>query len=278
MPSVLIALLFLLVPHALHADEPRPRYISLAPAATEILFSLGLDEEIVAVSSFCNYPPAARDKEKIGSFSQPNREKILSLRPDIIFATGLEQAPAVNDLRRLGFRVVVSDPETIDALFASIREIGNLTRRETEADRLIESMRATIDAVERSCGRVAPEQRPQVFVELWHEPLMTAGKGSLVDEVLRRAGGVNIASDTPRPYSMFSPEAVIARNPDFILFAYMDPAAPAARLRRRAGWDRVRAVLTGNLIDDIDPDIILRPGPRLAQAIELLHRKLYSDE
>lgn len=278
MPVFLICLLCLLVPHPLRADQEHPRYISLAPATTEILFSLGLDEEIVAVSSYCNYPPEALAKEKIGSFSQPNREKILALRPDIIFATGLEQAPAVHDLRRMGFRVVVSDPETIDALYASIREIARLTHRALEGERLIESMRTTIDGVAQACERAPAHKRPQVFVELWHEPLMTAGRGSLVDEVVRRAGGVNIASDTPRPYSMFSPEAVIARDPDCIIFAYMDPAAPAARLRRRAGWDRVRAVLTGNLINDINPDIILRPGPRLAQGIEQLHRKLYPDE
>lgn len=255
-----------------------PRYVSLAPATTEILFSLGLDNEIVGVSSYCNYPATARTKERIGSFSQPNIEKILSLKPDIVFLTGLEQNPAVHELRRLGVRVVISDPATFDELLSSIREIGSLTGKQGDAEALVASMQATLEEVRRALNRVVAEKRVKVFIELWHEPLMTAGKGSIVDEALTLAGGVNIASDTSRPYSIFSPEAVIKRNPDCILFTYMDGSTPDTRMKRRAGWDSIAAVRAGRLINDIDPDIILRPSPRLAAGIRQLHHKLYPDE
>ncbi|MFH1428683.1 MAG: helical backbone metal receptor, partial [Candidatus Margulisiibacteriota bacterium] len=86
------------------------RIISLAPATTEILFSLGLTDNIVGVTTFCNYPPQALRKEKIGSFSQPNIEKILSLKPDLIFAANIEQALIVSKLLKLGLNVVVSGP------------------------------------------------------------------------------------------------------------------------------------------------------------------------
>ena len=100
------------------------RYVSLAPATTEILFALGLNDSIVGDTIFCNYPPEARSVQKIGTFSDPNIEQIISLKPDIVFATGLEQSPAVTKLRALGLKVIVSDPKNISGLFDSITEIG----------------------------------------------------------------------------------------------------------------------------------------------------------
>ncbi|MFA5272486.1 MAG: helical backbone metal receptor, partial [Candidatus Omnitrophota bacterium] len=123
------------------------RIISLAPSATEILFVLGLDKEIVGVSEFCNYPSRALSKEKVGTFSQPNIEKILSLKPDIIFCTGLEQAPLAENLKKLKLNVVISDPSSIDSLFVSIAEIGKLTNKEKQADLLIKRMEGSINEI-----------------------------------------------------------------------------------------------------------------------------------
>ncbi len=107
-------------------SEQAPRYISLAPSTTEILFALGLDKEIVGVSSYCDYPPQAISKEKVGNFSHPSIEKIISLRPDYIFCTGLEQAPAIAELRRLNLNVYVADPKNMQELLESIRQIGKI--------------------------------------------------------------------------------------------------------------------------------------------------------
>src|SRR3989338_8131884 len=127
------------------SEEDRPlRIVSLAPSTTEIIFALGLDSEIVGVSQFCDYPEAALAKERVGAFSQPNIEKIVSLRPDIIFCTGLEQAPAIEKLRQLNLKVCVSDPSNFKELFDSIAEIGNLVGREGQAARLITEMRESI--------------------------------------------------------------------------------------------------------------------------------------
>ena len=114
----------------------RPRYISLAPSTTEILFALGLEENIVGVSASCNYPPATQGKEKVGTFSNPNIEKILSLHPDYVFCTGLEQAPVTMVLRQLHIPVYVADPKTVEAPLVSIQQIGSLATAE-EATRLI---------------------------------------------------------------------------------------------------------------------------------------------
>ena len=108
------------------ADSERQRIVSLAPSTTEILFSLGLDKEIVGVTTFCNYPSKALAKEKVGTFSEPDIEKILSLKPDIIFATGLEQAFTVERLRQLKLNIYVSDPSNIKELFESIEDMGKI--------------------------------------------------------------------------------------------------------------------------------------------------------
>ena len=256
-------------------DLVKPRYISLAPATTEILFALGLDEEIVGVSSFCNYPLKAKTKEKVGTFSQPNVEKIISLKPDIIFCTGLEQTPVVNALRQLNLKVYVSDPSNIKELLNSIRDIGRLTGREKEADTLINKMEQVLGQVNVKVKLIPPEKRLKVFIEIWHDPLMTVGKKSFVDEVLTLAGGINIAADTSQPYLYFSPEQVIKRNPDCIIQTYMSENEPLKTIEKRLGWKEISAVKHGRVYNDINPDILLRPGPRIVEGLQELHKKLY---
>ena len=253
----------------------KPRYISLAPSTTEILFALGLDEEIAAVSSFCNYPPKAMLKEKIGDFSRPNIEKIVSLRPDFIFCTGLEQEPVVNQLKRLGFNVYVSDPSNIEELFDTITDIGRITNREREAAQLLKKMQADIDEVNSKVRDIPQEKRTKVFIEIWHEPLMTAGKGSFIDALITLAGGVNIAHDIGRPYSNFSAEKVVSLNPGCIIMAYMDERAPLKLVAARFGWSNIDAVKHKRIFNDIDPDILLRPGPRITEGLKELYKRLY---
>lgn len=257
------------------AQEFKSRYISLAPSTTEILFALGLDEEIVGVSSYCNYPPQAKAKPQVGDFSHPNLEKIFALKPDYIFCTGLEQAAVIIELRQLGSKVYVADPKNIGELLTTIRDIGRLTGRDREAAALIENMRKEIESTNAKARLIPPEKRPKVFVEIWHEPLMTAGKGSFVDELIALAGGINIAQDINRPYSIFSAEKVISLNPDCIILAYMDKEAPVKLVKSRFGWEKIAAVQKTQVFNDINPDVLLRPSPRIVEGLKALYRKLY---
>ncbi|MFA6357210.1 MAG: cobalamin-binding protein [Candidatus Omnitrophota bacterium] len=251
------------------------RYISLAPSTTEILFALGLDKEIVGVSSYCNYPAKAKDKIKVGDFSSPNLEKIISLDPDYIFCTGLEQAPVITQLKGLKLNVYVADPSNFSELFDSIRRIGIITNKSKEASVLIEGMKAEIKAITAKVGLVPQNKKIKVFVEIWHEPLMTIAKGSFVDELITLAGGINIAHDLIRPYCIFSAEKVINLNPQCIILAYMDRESPLKTVQQRFGWDKIDAVKNGQVFNDIDPDILLRPGPRITKGLVGLYNKLY---
>lgn len=257
------------------SKDYKPRYISLAPSTTEILFTLDLDEEIIGVSQSCNYPPEALNKEKIGTFSHPNIEKIVALNPDIIFCTGLEQAPIVTKLRQLKYKVYVSDPSSLEELLNSISEIGRLVNREGQAIALVEKMRKKIEAINFRVKTIPQNKRPKVFIEIWHDPLMTAGKGTYIDELFTLAGGINIAFDTKRPYSIFSSEQVIKRNPDCIILAYMNKDSPFNIIGARFGWHNLSAVKNNCLYNDINPDLFLRPGPRVVEALEEIYKRLY---
>ena len=252
------------------------RYVSLAPATTEILFALGLDEKIVGVSSYCNYPPEAKQKEKVGSFSAPNIEKILSLKPDIIFCTGMEQTPMVTELRHLHFKVYVSNPASIQELLDSILEIGRLTHKEPEAQKLTQDIKNRLQRIKESLQAEPVHKTRKVFVEIWGEPLITAGRGSFIDEVIYLAGGTNIAHDVPRSFCYFSTEQVLKRNPDCILLTYMSAELPQEIIKKRFGWDKIAAVKNKCVYNDINPDLLLRPGPRIAQGVQELYNRLHS--
>ncbi|MDD5730506.1 MAG: cobalamin-binding protein [Candidatus Omnitrophica bacterium] len=253
----------------------KARYISLAPSTTEILFALGNGDNIVGISSYCNYPPETKNKARVGDFSHPVMEKIISLKPDYIFCTGLEQEQTVKELRRFGLKVYVADPASIEELLESIREIGKITKRDNEAQSLIKKMRGDINSVKEKAALVPADKKTRVFVEIWHEPLMTAGNGSFIDEMISIAGGINIAHDLKRPYSSFSFEKVVSSNPKVIILAYMDNESPLKLLSGRLGWENIDAVKNKQVFNDIDPDILLRPGPRMTEGLKQLQNKLY---
>lgn len=273
--NLTLVLLFCFVRCSFSYPHQKLRIISLAPSTTEILFALGLDEEIVGISQFCNYPPQAFTKQKVGTFSQPNIEKILSLKPDIIFCTGLEQALIITKLRQLNLKVYISDPSNFKELFNSIREISKLVNKEKQAVTLIKKMKINIEEINFKVKLIPKPKRPKIFVEIWHNPLMTSGPGSFIDELLTLAGGVNIAYDTKRPYSYFSPEEVIKRNPDIIILAYMGKENPVKIIRERLGWNNISAVKNNRIYNDINPDLFLRPGPRLIDGLKEIHKRLY---
>lgn len=271
----IIILIYIFIFCLAGAASASSRYISLAPSTTEILFALGLDNEIVGVSSYCNYPQQVKDKVKIGDFSSPNIERIISLKPDYIFCTGLEQAQVIAQLRELDFKVYVADPSTFQELFKSINDIGELTGKIQESAILVKEMQGQIDKITSEVKLIPEAKRIKVFIEIWHEPLMTAGKGSFVDELITLAGGVNIAHETLRPYSNYSAEKVISFNPQCIIMAYMDKEPPLKLISQRFGWDKIDAVKNQRVFNDISPDILLRPGPRITLGLNKLYEKLY---
>lgn len=251
------------------------RIISIAPDATEILFELGLERQLVAVTEFCNYPPEAKAIKKIGDFSNPNIERILQLKPDLIIASGLEQEPFVRTLKSLKLNVLQVFPSGIDELFKSILEIGKATDREKKAEDLVGKLKKELDAVKFDIKTRNLNNRKKVYIEIWNDPLTTAGQETFVNDLIEAGGGENIAKGFVKGYGRISPEIIIKENPDCIILGYMQNTQARHNIEKRAGWNEIKAVKSGNICDTINPDLLFRPGPRSGRAVRLIYERLY---
>ncbi len=246
------------------------RIVSLSPSGTEILFALGLDKEIVGVTRYCDYPDAARAKEKIGDLNL-DYEKIVALRPDLILAVGNMPVQSLARLRGLGLAVLHFSPTDLASVMGAIEQIGLATGRVTAAQGLTQKMRQRIEKVRDRLAGLPEAEKPRVFVEIWMDPVMTAGPGTFTAELIRLAGGRDIAFDA-KPWSPFSQELVLARNPQVII----SQCGSAAQIAGRPGWATIAAVRDGR-VHDVDQNLFSRPGPRLVEALEILARLLHPE-
>jgi iron complex transport system substrate-binding protein len=257
-------------------DPHQSRIISLSPSTTEMLFVLGMGKSLVGATKYCNYPPEARKIERVGGFGTPNVEKVLSLVPDLVIGADLGRSGAFQSLQAAGLRVLNVRVNNIDEMLQALRDVGDAVGRRRQADEAIASMQADLDGVLARIPSSAKPKPPRVFVELWDDPLTTIGKSSYLDDVISRAGGVNIAGELSVPHPRVNSERVITWDPDVIVIAHMAerPCSPE-EIARRIGWSDIRAVKRGMIVCDIPNDLILRPGPRLVELVKLLAAHLH---
>jgi iron complex transport system substrate-binding protein len=251
------------------------RIVSLAPSATEIIFALGAEDRLIGVTDCCDYPPEAKRIEQVGGYGNPSVEKLLALSPDVVIASGVERRDLAEAVRNAGIHMLDTPIRSIDELFDAFAQIGDAVGKSRQAKEAVARMRSELDAV---AARVdAPlGQRPKVFVEIGDRPLMTAGGASFLNDLIARAGGVNVACDLAQAYPTINPEKVIEWDPDVIVVTEMgQPGNAATQLPLRIGWAGISAVKNGRVIDDICPDLLLRPGPRLIEGVKALAARLH---
>lgn len=249
------------------------RIVSLAPSNTETLFALGLGDRVVGVDQTSDYPPAARDKPKIGTFSQPTIEEVVGKSPDLVLAANIHVRAAVPALESRGIVVVVINPGDLPAVLDSISLVGQLTDRADAAQRLCGEMEGRIAAVEARLRGAAPQ--PRVYLEITAK-LSAAGPASYIGDLIARAGGSNIVDDRSTPYPTLSAEAIVARDPEVIVLTDSGGEVTLASVGERPGWSGIAAVRTGRVVA-IDPNIVNRAGPRVVDALEQLARACYPE-
>lgn len=250
------------------------RIVSLTPSNTEILFALGLGDRVVGVTTYCDYPEEVNEKTKIGDL-QGNVEEIVALEPDLVVSKAILNDDVVSKLRNLNIPVLCVNPESLDGVYRAIELISKVTGTESSGDKLSSEMKERIEAVEQKVASIPEAERLKVFIEVGNEPLYTAGTKSSVDELLSLAGGINIAGDV-EGYQMYSLESVVKNNPDAILALDSYYVDVEAEIKKRSGWDTIKAVQEDNLIIDLD-NLLNRPGPRSADAVETIAKELYPD-
>jgi len=259
-------------------DRPARRIASLAPAYTEILFAVGCGDRIVVRDSRSDFPAEVSRRPATDGMSLPT-EHILSFRPDLVLVYQANPA-RLDTLLRSGTAVASFDPRSFVQIEETVRKLGVLCGNTAQAEKVVSSMRSTLEDVRRRVGRL---EKPLVYAEVdGSDPARpwTAGPGSYVNEIIELAGGANLAHDLGQSWGVLSQEEIIRRDPEVILIVGTgtDRAGdPAARFRERPGWDRIRAVARSRVVDDIPEALLSRPGPRLAEGLRALARELHPE-
>ena len=256
--------------------DPPQRIISLAPNVTEILFALGLDKQIIGVTRFCNYPIQAQAKNQIGGMIDPDLEKIIDLRPDLIIAFRGNPLRLVLRLIDLDLPVfVLEEGTTLESVFDLIQRIGQITRMEKAAEHLIAPLMEKLIGIKASLKNV--EHKPKVFINLYGKSLWTCGKKCFLNDLILEAKGKNIAGEISRAWFNYNREELIHQNPEHIIIiskSHSDFLANKTWLTNEAHLESILAVQKGNL-HFLNEDLITRPGPRLFQAFDQLARILH---
>lgn len=275
MVSILAALLLWLAPG---------RIVSTAPAATEILFALGLGPQVVGVTQFCNYPPEAKAKPRIGTFLQPNLEVILRLRPDLVV---IQKNPVRlgERLEAMGLKTVEVDQPSVEAVFDSIRRIGAAAGVADRATVLEKRLRGELEVIQRRTAALSPRRVMFVVGRTPNalEGLVAVGQGSYLNELMRLAGGRNVFGDAGAAYPKIGLEEVLARNPEVIIdMGEMADTAGVTERQKQAVvalWNRypMLAAVRNRRVYAVASDIFVVPGPRIVEAAREFARMLHPE-
>jgi iron complex transport system substrate-binding protein len=254
---------------------PPQRIVSVAPSVTEILFALGLGDRVAGVSVYCQFPPEALKKEKIGGYINPSLEKIVALKPDLVMGIAEGDLKSfVDKLAGLKIPVYIANPQNVAEVLTSIQKIGEVTFSSPSARKIVAGMKERIQEIQ---GRVRGRPLFRVLHILNFDPLISAGKGTFVDDLIRLAGGRNLAEKALGRYPRFSMEEVLAQDPEVILLASMKSQDPMTEQRQWWGrWKTISAVKHGRIYV-LDSDLIHRPSPRIVDGLEQVARAIHPE-
>lgn len=261
--NTVIILLFLFFP----VFGAGKRVVSFAPALTELIFQLGRGKYLVGRSSACDYPAEAAKLPVAGDFGNPEVERTLKLKPDLVVGNDFARPEQVRIFRRAGIQVERRQCGTLAEYMKWIDRLGELLECRSEA--AAEKARLTV-RLNAALARAQKRQRkPTVCWVIWDSPLLIAGADSLPDTVIHYAGGVNIARNVHPEYVKASRDWLLNHQPDVIVWTCTRKLD-----KRRRFWGALRAVKNGRIIELPDCSLVLRPGPRLPDGIDLVQKKL----
>lgn len=281
---ILVSIILLSCAFALPADAQGTgfpqRIVSLGPLNTENVFLLGAGDRLVGNTSYCVRPEAAKDIEKIGSVLQISIEKILSLQPDLVLATGLTQPQQLKKLRDLGLRVVqVQQPASFAEICAEFLRLGRLLGLEARAEEVVRRARSEVAAISAKVARLPGRK---VFLQVGAQPLFGSVTSSFTHDYIKLGGGINVIADQAVGTADY--EKILARNPDVIIIAIMGSESGAAS-REKEKWRRFQAIgaVRKDRVYSINPDLVCSPSPEtfartLAVIAGLIHPEVWEKQ
>lgn len=257
-------------------DEAPERIISLAPNTTEMLFAVGLGDRVVGRTTFCDYPEEAMDVETIGSITEPNIEAIVSLEPDLIVADGINPMDVVERLKELDMNVVGFYPASVQETFSAMTRLGLVTGNIDESAEVVNDMEKRMDKILDLVED--KEERPQVFYEIWNDPLTTAGGDNFIDNMITLAGGENIGAEAGSGWPQFSLEDLIYLDPEVYISTphSADHQVSKEKILNRDNYEVLTAV-QNERVHIINQDMVSRPSPRLIEGLKMLTAAIYPE-
>ncbi|MFH1662464.1 MAG: cobalamin-binding protein [Chloroflexota bacterium] len=255
------------------------RIVSLAPSNTEILYALGLEDKLVGVTEYCNYPEDALSKEKVGGFDGVDIEKVILINPDLILAEDLHKQEVIPALERLGFTVVALVPHNLQEVMDSITLIGRITGTEDKASQIVSDMNKKIKEITDETDNLTEAERPKVLYVIWHDPIMSIGNDTRIHELIEKAGGINIAAVAGEGYPTLSPEEIINTNPQVIMVNEENYEGGDKSLQFILNESRLAVVdaFINGKVYGINADLTNRPTPRIVEALELMTKMIHPE-
>ena len=265
--SMLMLISLLALVNLSFAKAKEVRIVSLGPSATEIIYAIGAQDQLVARTDLCDYPPEAASKPSVGGFSGNtiSLESIIAFEPTLVYLFAGMHDHLVKPLEALGIQVYVSNASSIQAVKNEVLDIGKLTGHEKQAAKVVKEMNAKLARAEKLYKK-KDNERPKVYWEVWHSPLMSCGKNSFMDDIITYAGGKNIFGEEENAYPMVSDEAILYAAPDFIFYSGdgMGGGVPDSKFNPPKGMYYMG-----------DDDSFVRSSPRCADAVEKLANILW---
>jgi iron complex transport system substrate-binding protein len=257
------------VPQSIH------RIVSLAPNLTETIYALGLQDRLVGDTDYCDFPPEAQQKTKVGGAINPSLEAIAALHPDLVLVTkNLNRLETVEALAEIGIPSYATDPHTVDAILASIAGLADLLGAPETGASLVAGLERQLNALHDRLALLPPRR---VLFIIWIEPLISIGKDTFIADALRHAGAVSVV-DSSQNWPQVNLEEVVRLQPEFLVFVESHLGAPphgADTLADLPGWRLLDAVRNRRYATI--SEAINRPAPRLVSAVEDLGRQLHPE-
>lgn len=255
--------------------QPVRRIVSLAPSLTETVYALGLQDNLVGDTDYCDYPADAAKKHKVGGAINPNMEEVAALKPDVVLVVkSLNRLETVRALEQIGIAVYSTDPHTVQDVVASMKKLSGVLGAREAGDTLNEKLEGRLATVRKKLNGVPP--RHVMFV-VWTEPLISVGRKTFIADVLEQAGATSVV-ESKQDWPKFSLEEAVRLQPEYLVFASNHSEAvenDMKALAQKPGWSVMDAVRNRQIA--VISDAINRPGPRIVEAVEELARQLHPE-
>lgn len=262
--KTLLVIIFTVLCLVAGAEESKLKVVSLAPSLTELIYQLGAGDCLIGRSEVCNYPAEAKNIPVMGRFAEPFTEKIIRAKPELVVTCDLLNPMVINNLKKAGIEVKKMQCRNIEDYKQCVSELGELLGRREAAS----AERERIESKLREISAFKPLNLNVLWV-IWDSPLMVGGRNSLPDSLLKLTRASNIAGESKEEYFKCSYDWLLEHQPDVIIWTEAVP-----ELKNHRFWGKLKAVQQNRVIANLNPDLTLRPGPRLFDGIIQLRMEL----